>query len=357
MSYCVSTKRMNEILKALQKDYKIYAPVRFEKRGRYSDTDLIRYAEINSIEDVVYDEKSHFSPKEVIYPITQALFYFTEDEYRESKVDDKNILIFARSCDINGFRRLDTIFLKNGGVEDIYYKRLREKVKFILMECKESWNSCFCVSMGSNKTDNYSLAIRFDGDNILVEVKDHEFISLFANEREVEFTPEFVTSNPTKVNIPEIDSQELLEKIYNLEMWESYNSRCISCGACSAVCITCSCFNTLDIIYTENGRVGERRRVQTSCMHEDFTTMAGGWSFRKTAGERMRFRTLHKIYDYKLRFKDEHMCVGCGRCEERCPKLISFSYTINRLYDEVEKLKKGEVSRTREQAPSTEEGK
>jgi len=95
MSYCVNIKRMNEILKELQKEYKVYAPVRFEKRGRYSDTDLIRYAEINSIEDVVYDEKSDFSPKEVIYPITQALFYFTEYEYMESKVDDKKILIFV----------------------------------------------------------------------------------------------------------------------------------------------------------------------------------------------------------------------------------------------------------------------
>jgi len=345
MSYCVSIKRMNEILKELQKEYKVYAPMRFEKRGRYSDTDLIRYAEINSIEDVVYDEKSDFSPKEVIYPITQALFYFTEYEYMESKVDDKKILIFARPCDINGFRRLDTIFLKNGGTEDIYYKRLREKVKFILMECKEGgWDSCFCVSMGSNKTDDYSLAVRFGDDKILVEIKDDEFTNLFADEREVEFTPEFVTSNPTKVNIPEIDSHELLEKIYDLDMWKSYNSRCISCGACTAVCITCSCFNTLDVIYTENGKVGERRRVQASCMHEDFTTMAGGLSFRKTAGERMRFRTLHKIYDYKLRFKDEYMCVGCGRCDERCPELISFPATINRLYDEVEKLKKAETT-------------
>jgi anaerobic sulfite reductase subunit A len=264
----------------------------------------------------------------------------------ESKVDDKKILIFARPCDINGFRRLDTIFLKNGGTEDIYYKRLREKVKFILMECKEGgWDSCFCVSMGSNKTDDYSLAVRFGDDKILVEIKDDEFTNLFADEREVEFTPEFVTSNPTKVNIPEIDSHELLEKIYDLDMWKSYNSRCISCGACTAVCITCSCFNTLDVIYTENGKVGERRRVQASCMHEDFTTMAGGLSFRKTAGERMRFRTLHKIYDYKLRFKDEHMCVGCGRCDERCPELISFPATINRLYDEVEKLKKAETNK------------
>ncbi len=89
MGYLIENKDFDNILNLLKKDYKIYAPKRFEKRGRYSDTDLIRYDEIKSLKDIVYDEKSDFSPKEVIYPITQALFYFTEDEYRESKVFDK----------------------------------------------------------------------------------------------------------------------------------------------------------------------------------------------------------------------------------------------------------------------------
>ena len=341
MGYLIENKDFDDILNVLKKDYKIYAPMRFEKRGRYSDTDLIRYDEIKSLKDIVYDEKSDFSPKEVIYPITQALFYFTEDEYRESKVFDKKILLFVRACDINGIRRLDTIFLQNGDTEDIYYKRLREKVKFVLMECKDGWDTCFCVSMNSNKTDNYSLAIRFNNDNVMVEVKDDEFIDIFKDKKEIDFKPQFVKSNPKVVHVPEIDNTELLKKVYDLDMWESFNSRCISCGACTAACITCSCFNTVDLIYSENANVGERRRVQASCMHKDFTEMAGGHVFRKTAGERMRFRTLHKVYDYKTRFKTENMCVGCGRCDERCPELISFSTTINRLYDEVEKLKSG----------------
>ena len=32
------------------------------------------------------------------------------------------------------------------------------------------------------------------------------------------------------------------------------------------------------------------------------------------------------------------MCVGCGRCIQRCPKDISFADTINRLSDEVDRL-------------------
>ena len=180
MGYCVSLERMNEIIGELKKDYRIYAPKRFEKRGRYSDTDLIRYAEINSVTEIVHDVKSDFSPKEVFYPITQTLFYFTEDEYRESRTNDRGIIIFARPCDINGIRRLDTIFLKNGQLEDSYYKRLRDKVKFVLIECRDGWDTCFCVSMGSNRTDSYSLAVRFEPERLLVEVGDDDLKNFFA---------------------------------------------------------------------------------------------------------------------------------------------------------------------------------
>ncbi len=346
MGYCVSLERMNEIIRELQKSYRIYAPKRFEKRGRYSDTDLIRYAEINSVAEIVHDVKSDFSPKEIFYPITQTLFYFTEDEYRERRADDRGIIIFARPCDINGIRRLDTIFLKNGQLEDSYYKRLRDKLKFVLMECREGWDTCFCISMGSNRTDNYSLAVRFEPEHLLVEVKDDAFKDFFAAETGADFIPEFVKANQITVNLPEIDSSDLLKKVYELDLWKSFNSRCLGCGACNVVCITCSCFNTSDLIYNENSRVGERRRVWASCLHEDFTAMAGGNSFRNTIGDRMRFKALHKVYDYKARFGEEHMCVGCGRCGDRCPELISFSTTINRLSKEIGRLKReAEASR------------
>ncbi|PRX28962.1 anaerobic sulfite reductase subunit A [Orenia metallireducens] len=340
MSYAVSIEKMDKVLKELKKKYRVYAPIRFEKRGRYSDTDLIRYAEIDSVKDVVYNEKSDFSPKEVIHPITQTLFHFTEYEYRESQIDDKEILIFAHPCDINGIKRLDTIFLENGNNEDVYYKRLRDKVKFVLMECQEDWDTCFCISMGSNQTDDYSLAIKFGEDQLSVEVKDNEFEGFFASEEEIDFTYKFVTANQEEVNLPKIDDKEMLKKVYDLKMWEDYNARCKDCGACTSACVTCSCFTTSDVIYSENGRVGERRRVWASCQHEDFTEMAGGHSFRNTPADRMRFRTLHKVYDYKERFGEEHMCVGCGRCTDRCNQLISFSKTINKLTEEVNRLQK-----------------
>jgi len=343
MSYHLSFRRMNQILHELQREYRVFAPVRFEKRGRFSDTDMIRYAEIQRMEDIVHEEKSAFSPKEVFFPITQSILQFTEFDYRESPTHDKKLLVFARPCDINGVRRLDRVLLENGGYEDYYYKRLREKVKFVLMECREGWDTCFCVSMGANATKDYSLAVRFQEGDVDVEVREESFQPLFAGETPTDFSPEFVAKNEVTVRIPAIRDRETLAKVKNLDMWKSYDKRCQSCGACNAVCITCSCFTTSDVVYTENGDLGERRRVWASCQHEDFTAMAGGHRFRVTPGSRLRFRALHKVYDYKERFKTEHMCVGCGRCTDHCPEFISFSTMINRLSDEVEKLNGAEV--------------
>ena len=90
------------------------------------------------------------------------------------------------------------------------------------------------------------------------------------------------------------------------------------------------CFTMQDLYYSENGKVGERRRVWASCMVDGFTDVAGGGSYRKKNGERMRFKVLHKVLDYKQR-NGYHMCVGCGRCDDICPEYISFSNCINKL--------------------------
>lgn len=328
MGYSISKENFNEFLAEFSKQYKIYAPKRYENRGRFSDTDMIRYGEIKSIEEIEFNEKSNFSPKEIIFPITQTILYFTEEQWKESTVHEKGIIVFLRPCDINGIDRLDGIFLQNGPFEDIYYKRLREKVKFVMIECSESYENCFCVSMGSNFTENYSMAVRF-GDEIKVDVKDvcfEEFIKTRAEQ--AEFKPEYVTVNDKNVKLPEVD--KMPQEIYEHKMWDEYSRRCIACGRCNTMCVTCSCFTTTDITYEDNPKAGERRRVWAGCHIDKFTNMAGGHSFRKKNGQRMRFKSFHKIYDYKKRF-GKHMCVGCGRCDDNCPEYISFSESINKL--------------------------
>lgn len=342
MGYNLSFQEVNALFEDLKKEYKIYAPKRFKKQGRYSDTDIIKYDEVSTVEEIEFKEKSHYPVKEVITPITQTLYYFTEDEFRESSIGhNKKILIFARPCDINAQRRQDMIYLHNGNFEDTFYKRIRERVKFICIECVDGFDTCFCVSMNSNKTDDYSLAVRFNESSLLFNVKDKEFSKFFNDKTEEEFELKFIEENEAKVTIPEINDKEILIKLKNHPMWDEYNKRCLGCGSCTIACSTCSCYTTRDIVYDSLGKIGERRRVQASCHIDGFDEMAGGHNFRTTKADKMRYKVLHKIHDYKAQFGDEHMCVGCGRCTDRCPEHISITATINKVNNAVNEIMEG----------------
>lgn len=342
MGYNLSFQEVNTLFEDLKKEYKIYAPKRFKKQGRYSDTDIIKYDEVSTVEEIEFKEKSHYPVKEVITPITQTLYYFTEDEFRESSIGhNKKILIFARPCDINAQRRQDMIYLHNGNFEDTFYKRIRERVKFICIECVDGFDTCFCVSMNSNKTDDYSLAVRFNESSLLFDVKDEEFSKFFSDKTEEEFELKFIEENEAKVTIPEINDKEILIKLKNHPMWDEYNKRCLGCGSCTIACSTCSCYTTRDIVYDSLGKIGERRRVQASCHIDGFDEMAGGHNFRTTKADKMRYKVLHKIHDYKAQFGDEHMCVGCGRCTDRCPEPISITATINKVNNAVNEIMEG----------------
>lgn len=334
MGYCLDQARFNQVLQELSKENVIYAPKLFTDGGSFSDTDRIRYGEIHTVEDIVFDRKSEYSFKEILLPLSQTLFFFTEDEVKEAAAPHKVAVVFLRSCDLHAVKRLDTMYLENG-CEDYYYRRLRDKVKFILIGCSHSFEDCFCVSMGTNKSSNYDAYLEIRDGKVYIDNQQAAWDRLFAARSTAiaEVTPSYVTENNTSVTIPD----DLSPAVMQSSMWAEYDSRCIDCGRCNFVCPTCTCFTMQDIFYTDNGKVGERRRVWASCMVDGFTDVAGGGCYRKNNGQRMRFKVLHKVYDYKKRNGD-HMCVGCGRCDTICPEYISFAECVNKLAGAMEEV-------------------
>ena len=328
MGYSIKKAKADAIFAELAKKYDIFAPKVFAGEGCFSDQDSIRYGKVTSLEEIEFERKSEYSFKEALLAIQENLFYFTEDQVTVPSISDKGILIFLRSCDLAAVKRIDQIYLNNGP-EDFYYKRLREKAKFVLMGCTESCKSGFCVSMGTNHMENYDLYLKVAGEVVEADCKCEELASFFAEEETKEVTADYVTENIEKVTLP----KNLSNDSFKNPIWEEYGSRCIGCGRCNFVCPTCTCFTMQDIYYQENKKVGERRRVWASCQINGYTDMAGGHSFRKSQGERLRFKVMHKIHDFEERF-GYTMCVGCGRCEDVCPEYISYINCINRLAKE-----------------------
>lgn len=333
-SAALSAAEMERVFSALAEKYDVYGPAADEKG-------VVRFRMLTRFADIVNDRQSDFSPKEVYYPISQTLFRFDENSYQTVLPDpEKPALIFAHPCDINAVRRLDNIFLKNGGQADVYYEALRSRVKFAMLECPaEGYPGCWCVSMGTNKSEDYALAVRIEPEGVRVLVRDTAFEPFFAGARQAEYTPAFVEKNQREVTLPRVAEVRELQKVFDLPFWKDYNDKCISCGGCNTVCPTCSCYETSDYLDQENSRKGERRRVWASCMIPEFTRTTGGHVARPTPEKLMRFKALHKVFDYNARFGGrEHMCVGCSRCVLRCPEEIDFLDTIRRLHDGVEQL-------------------
>ena len=185
------------------------------------------------------------------------------------------------------------------------------------------------MSMGTNRTeDGYLFSVNFVDGRYDVDLKDASLEELFADSGAAagDVTAAYVTENEVEVHVPE----EIPNSVIGSDLWKEYDKRCVACGRCNLVCPTCSCFTMQDAYYTDNGKVGERRRVGASCMIDGYSTVAGGGEYRKKHGERMRFKTLHKISDFRKRYGYD-MCVGCGRCDDVCPEYISFSNIINKV--------------------------
>ena len=120
-----------------------------------------------------WDQKSDYSFKEALLPISETLFYFTDDNASVPEAPKKKRLIFLRSCEMNALRRLDQMYLNNGP-EDFYYKRIRQDARFVLMGCDTPFASCFCASMGTNTCEGYHAYVHPDGDRFYLDIPDRE---------------------------------------------------------------------------------------------------------------------------------------------------------------------------------------
>ena len=326
MGRLLDRKAADALMERLQEQYDVYAPRLFQGTGCFSDTDVVRYGRIDSLDEIVWDRKSEYSFKETLLPISDTIFYFTEDEVKVPDAPKKKRLIFLRSCELCALKRLDDIYLKNG-FADSYYGRVREQADFVWMCCEESFASCFCASMGTSHPEQYDAFARLVDGELYLEAEAgtlSELLTEFGKDASVE--PVYPVENEEKVEIPET----LPADIAVHELWEEYTGRCIGCGRCNFVCPTCTCFTMQDIFYKDNPKAGERRRVWASCQVDGYSDIAGGISFRKRQGERMRFKVLHKPSDFKKRF-GYTMCVGCGRCEDACPEYISYLACIRKV--------------------------
>jgi ferredoxin len=95
------------------------------------------------------------------------------------------------------------------------------------------------------------------------------------------------------------------------EIWEKYSKHCVSCGACTTICPTCSCFLLID-------KPGfEKVKQIDACQYPGFERVAGGEDALFELHNRFRNRYMCK-YRWKPQKFKSLACTGCGRCIEAC---------------------------------------
>ena len=122
---------------------------------------------------------------------------------------------------------------------------------------------------------------------------------------------------------------EVLDHVYQSEVWQKVAGRCVGCGACNLTCPTCYCFDVMDTLDL-SVQSGERSRRWDGCLLTPFAEVAGGENFRDKFSQRLRHR-IYRKFKYITDSESTPWCTGCGRCTAYCPAGISITEIINDL--------------------------
>lgn len=273
-------------------------------------------------------------PKDLLFPQTQKMYHFRVNangnyeiiEYDESR---EQVVFGIRPCDMRSIVCLDEVFLTKGFVDE-FYANAREKLLTISIGCTKAAETCFCASMGVDPTlaPNADVMLQDCGDAYLVlaqtEKGEAEVANWAAFVVDGDATP-FGCEQTLTVSMEGVVDK--LEGMYDSPIWENLSVKCLNCGTCTYVCPTCHCF---DISQENRMKDGVRFRCWDSCMFSEYTAMAGGHNPRPEKLERVRNRFMHKLNFFERRY-GMSLCVGCGRCVEKCPVALD----ITRLIDEI----------------------
>ena len=302
------------LLQLLSSD-EVYAPVENEFSCDYVLLDA------ETIPDAVYNKPKPVTP-------LKKFFLPVKENVTNGSLPQKQVVILGvPNCDVMALAFLDEIYLDEEYADPTYRQR-RNNTVLITSDCLSIQEHCHCTSYGIEPRGNEH------ADLSLALVDERIILSVFTKKGEdfIEKLGIVVSVEPEKETLIALDQmqKEVLEllKAQNETLpgydetgqlvqaagngsWEKYASDCVSCGACSAICPTCSCFLLID-------KPGfEKIRQLDTCQYPGFERVAGGEDALSALSDRFRNRYMCKYVwkpgKYKLK-----ACTGCGRCIETC---------------------------------------
>ena len=319
----IEASEIPALISAFMESHEVVAPV---KKG-----DVYAFDVISSPDEVVLDyDTTIASPKKYFLPPVETLMTFDAQDNQLTDYTAEitpRVIFGAHACDINALNRLDVVY-KDAPYADPYYIARRQATLIVGISCMPDEN-CFCHLLGSDEARfGYDLFLQDIGGKYLVSISSVEAANILeaacevreaTDEDRIEFR--HATRRRQRAFNPEIPNIQEVAMLMDAFHEEELGGRCLSCGACAAVCPTCHCFDIRDVLEPD-GKTGQRVRVADCCTDPQFALVAGGHNFRETNTLRVRHRFYHKLNGF-LANHDRMLCVGCGRCVKACKANIN----------------------------------
>jgi sulfhydrogenase subunit beta (sulfur reductase) len=311
----IPKQEWDERLTKLLSSCTIYAPV----ENDFSLDYLKLVPEI--IRGIVYNRPQPVTPlKSFFLPVRENI---TLDTQPPKPV----VVIGAPGCDVMALAFLDQIYLDED-YPDPAYRHRRDNTIIIATDCLSTLENCHCTSYGIDPVGNQyaDLSLAVVDDQVILSIygsKGKKFIDELGLDNPAEPEPSLLKSLEVKRKqvvehlgtanrrLPDFETTGRLVSAAGNGTWKKHAATCVSCGACSAICPTCSCFLLIDRPHFE------KVRQLDTCQYPGFERVAGGEDSLSELSERFRNRYLCK-YVWKPEKYKLKACTGCGRCINAC---------------------------------------
>jgi len=301
-------------LEKLLSTYEVFVPVKDE----YSlDYEPFRLPEAGKI---AYNDPKPATP-------LKNFFLPVRENVTSARIEDKpRIIIGVPNCDVEALKLLDEIYMEES-FPDPFYRNRRNNTIIISSDCFGINEHCHCLTYGVKPypTGYSDMALVADGEDVYLKVfssKGEELASqltasnVMTDTSVVTFLEEkhkavedLLTSR--NKGLPDYMTTGMLVQKAGNGIWEKYSSKCVSCGACTTICPTCSCFLLID-------KPGfEKVKQMDACQYPGFERVAGGEDTLFELPHRFRNRYMCK-YVWRPQKFNAIACTGCGRCIEAC---------------------------------------